>query len=202
LRKTYLPQIEEKSHQHDNLVREVFIKGLLESGWSPDNLEQTELMQILKEEAKQESMNMTLESGSGNAKRLRGNGDDGFGPVQEFDDCVQQDDNQSKPLSKRQKRSNPLLLDYSQVPRNIQIFSEGVHNISAGMTTPPVDSHEANNESSDLREVRNLSEESTSVPILQLDSQPLVIANMDARSISLDGNMQGMRLHFGRLLRD
>jgi len=194
-----LPEVEKKSHQHDYLGREAIIKGLLESSWSPDHLEKTELMQILREEAKQENMNMTLESGSGNTKRLRGNGDDGFGPVQEFDNCVQQHDTQSEPLGKRQKQSNPLLLDYGQVPCNIQIFSEGIHNISAEMTTSLIDSSEANNEASNLREARNLSEESTSVPILQFDSQSLVIANVEARNISLDGNMQGMRLHLRRM---
>jgi hypothetical protein len=81
-------------------------------------------MEILNEEEKQERMI----SGSRSLKRLRGNRDEEFAPMQEFDGLV--------PSSKRQKQSNPR--NYRQVPCNIQPLPEEIHNISTGMTIPPI----------------------------------------------------------------
>jgi hypothetical protein len=101
------------------------------------------------------------------AKRLRGGDEElAYGYAPQLD-----------PLGKRQKQRNPLLSNYSQT------FPEEIHNVSAGEITPPVDCAEAN----------EVSEESTSI---QLDSQPLIIANVDA---SLDGNMQGIRLYIRQI---
>jgi hypothetical protein len=128
------------------------------------------------------------------AKRLREYGGGEPAPVQEFDDCVEQHDRQPIPLGKRQKQSSHLLPSYSQV--SFQLFPEEVRNISARMITTSVDFPGANNEASDLRAAQNLPEQSISGPNLRLDSQSLGIANVEARNISFDGNMQGMHPHF------
>ena len=156
-------------------------------------------MKTLKAEEEEEKKKMEIDAstlGPSSAKRLREYGDDEPAPVQEFDDYVERHDGQSEPSSKRQKQSNHLLPGYSQV--SFQIFPEEIRNISPGMITPPVDCPGAN-EASGLRAAQNLPKQSTSGPILQLDSQSLGIEIVEARNISFGGNMQGMYLHFRRM---
>jgi hypothetical protein len=189
LRNAYRPQLEEESRQLGKVVRDIIILGLSTCGCPFRN---TELGQILDKEEKQKGITTSSGNNPRSAKRLRGVEDEELALVREFDDCVQRHDNQSEPLSKHQEQSNFLYCDSSQGSRDTQRIFE----VSAGMNNPTMHSPEANNEASVLREAPNISEQNTSVPTTQLDSHSLVIPNVEARNISLDGNMQGIRPHY------